>query len=317
MGADLLDFDPITQVGGNPPSIAPSVQLAQQAADKAPDAVLAPSPFRLGETVYACFGDSKSFYFARITKIYTRGGQQVCDVAWLRPQAGTEGGKLYAFDDGQEDTMHREGLLLSGLRRIAQDQQSIQAPLQQTRVTAQRASCPAIPFGGSSGDAFADMLGEPVASAASVAMPSAGPDLIGNAAAIAALSSAPRAKMEVNFAQPSMSCPPASPSPVAQLQAKLASLSQAQTPVTPGLSVPASRGSAPQQPCATTTIEVQQSAANLQRRATTGSFIPSLQSASRQSGARPSNGPVDDKFGFLQDLISPSAPRLASRKSCC
>lgn len=78
----------------------------------------------------ARFGSTSSFYWARVTKLYTsRGGERVCDVGWLRPQGGSPGGRMYAFEDGQEDTEHRDGLLLrADVRRPNSEELTPAAP---------------------------------------------------------------------------------------------------------------------------------------------------------------------------------------------
>jgi len=73
--------------------------------------------YSAGDVVLAKYGATNSFFWAKVTRVYRARGSMVCDLSWLRPQAGTPGGKLYACSAGHDETDHGEGLLLQLLRR--------------------------------------------------------------------------------------------------------------------------------------------------------------------------------------------------------
>jgi len=74
-----------------------------------------------GSLVLARYGEGEDrFCWARVSRLYrARGGEQRCDVEWLRPQGGSQRGDLsYVCEDGSDDTEHCQNLSASAdLRR--------------------------------------------------------------------------------------------------------------------------------------------------------------------------------------------------------
>merc|ERR1719379_2999157 len=72
------------------------------------------SSFFPGDVVLAIYGKTKSFYWAKVKKIYRdTSGVEFCNVQWLRPQAGAHVGTLYVLHDGYDETQHGDGLMSS------------------------------------------------------------------------------------------------------------------------------------------------------------------------------------------------------------
>eukprot|EP00930_Biecheleria_cincta_P057798 TRINITY_DN43674_c0_g1_i1.p1 TRINITY_DN43674_c0_g1~~TRINITY_DN43674_c0_g1_i1.p1 ORF type:complete len:306 (-),score=55.75 TRINITY_DN43674_c0_g1_i1:175-1026(-) len=76
------------------------------------------SSFRPREVVLAKYGQTDRYYWATVTRAHRAGnGDELCDIGWLRPQAGSPGGPRYACSDGHDETLHAERLGVQKLRR--------------------------------------------------------------------------------------------------------------------------------------------------------------------------------------------------------
>eukprot|EP00931_Biecheleriopsis_adriatica_P091400 TRINITY_DN65284_c0_g1_i1.p1 TRINITY_DN65284_c0_g1~~TRINITY_DN65284_c0_g1_i1.p1 ORF type:complete len:285 (-),score=25.96 TRINITY_DN65284_c0_g1_i1:29-883(-) len=65
--------------------------------------------FGVGDVMLARFPGTTSHYWARVSRISSSSDLR-CDVEWLRPFAGQPGTRLYACNDGRDDTQGRAGL---------------------------------------------------------------------------------------------------------------------------------------------------------------------------------------------------------------
>eukprot|EP00931_Biecheleriopsis_adriatica_P107080 TRINITY_DN81416_c0_g1_i1.p1 TRINITY_DN81416_c0_g1~~TRINITY_DN81416_c0_g1_i1.p1 ORF type:complete len:611 (-),score=127.74 TRINITY_DN81416_c0_g1_i1:11-1822(-) len=63
-----------------------------------------------GQVVLARYGESESFYWARLLKVYCHASEDCCDVAWLR--AASPGGRRYVCHDGLDDSVNTERLTI-------------------------------------------------------------------------------------------------------------------------------------------------------------------------------------------------------------
>eukprot|EP00931_Biecheleriopsis_adriatica_P079309 TRINITY_DN52713_c0_g1_i1.p1 TRINITY_DN52713_c0_g1~~TRINITY_DN52713_c0_g1_i1.p1 ORF type:complete len:284 (-),score=58.97 TRINITY_DN52713_c0_g1_i1:112-918(-) len=84
--------------------------------------------FAAGEVVLAKYGQTERFYWAKVMRVFKSGGQDLCDLGWLRPQAGSPGGPLYVCSDGHDETLHGERLGLERLRRPNAAELGVAAP---------------------------------------------------------------------------------------------------------------------------------------------------------------------------------------------
>lgn len=76
------------------------------------------SSFRLREVVLAKYGDTDRYYWATVARVYrASSGEELCDIGWLRPQAGSPGGPRYVISDEHDETLHGERLAVQKLRR--------------------------------------------------------------------------------------------------------------------------------------------------------------------------------------------------------
>lgn len=122
--ADLLEFDsPAALSSAAVPDPAVTMPLvvaaAADAAAPATASSWAPSgPANAaaglwpGDTVLARYGPRDCFYRARIVRIYSRSGESLADVEWLRPQAGMpeDGLCLPSASSNLDSTLHCHGL---------------------------------------------------------------------------------------------------------------------------------------------------------------------------------------------------------------
>lgn len=76
------------------------------------------SSFRPREVVLAKYGETDRFYWATVARVYrASSGEELCDIGWLRPQAGSPGGPRYVISDEHDETLHGERLAVQKLRR--------------------------------------------------------------------------------------------------------------------------------------------------------------------------------------------------------
>lgn len=122
--ADLLEFDSPAALSSaavpDPMVTMPSVvAAAADAAAPATASSAAPSGpgsaaagLWPGDAVLARYGPRDCFYRARIVRIYSRSGESLADVEWLRPQAGMpeDGLHLPSAGSNLDSTIHRHGL---------------------------------------------------------------------------------------------------------------------------------------------------------------------------------------------------------------
>lgn len=65
----------------------------------------------------AKYGKTKSFFWAKVSRVYQTSSGACCDVSWLRPQAGSAASNNYALVHDVDETLHGEGLAVTNLRR--------------------------------------------------------------------------------------------------------------------------------------------------------------------------------------------------------
>lgn len=76
------------------------------------------SSFRPREVVLAKYGQTERYYWATVARVYkASNGEELCDIGWLRPQAGSPGGPCYVCSDEHDETLHGERLGVQKLRR--------------------------------------------------------------------------------------------------------------------------------------------------------------------------------------------------------
>jgi len=121
------------------------------------------SSYKRGDVVLAKYGKTNSFYWAKVKKVQRKNnGASLCDVEWLRPQAGAAVGKLFVLHDGYDETQCGEGLDLSrDVRRASSNDVATGAP---PGVVAAVASSSAGAAGKDycKGAGIPDLLGEPI-----------------------------------------------------------------------------------------------------------------------------------------------------------
>jgi len=138
--ADLLEFDsPAAASSAAVPDLAvamPAV-VAAAAAAAAPATASSAVPSENadvaaglwpGDAVLARYGPRDCFYRARIVRIYSRNGESLADVEWLRPQAGTpEDGLYLPTGTNLDSNLHRHGLKVATDLRYANGGGSVDA----------------------------------------------------------------------------------------------------------------------------------------------------------------------------------------------
>lgn len=144
---DLLDF------GSTTPASASVANVQAK-----PKAAAAPGCFARGDVVMAKYGKTNCFYWAKVLKLYKNGsGMQLCDIQWLRPQAGAPVEKTYVLHDGHDETLQGDGLTISVfVRRPAAAEVTAAAP----PGAAASAAASTTATSGSKGVEMTDLLGE-------------------------------------------------------------------------------------------------------------------------------------------------------------
>merc|ERR1740117_794031 len=121
--------------------------------------------FSLGDVVLAKYGKTPHFFWAKVLRIYGR-GNGLCDVCWLRPQAGATVGPAYTLAHGYDETMEGERISISAdtvRRPSAADLIPAAAPPPGAGASAARSmAAPNVAGAGSAktGSDLADLLGQ-------------------------------------------------------------------------------------------------------------------------------------------------------------
>jgi len=141
---DLLDSD----------STAAASKNAYSSGSKASSGAV--SGCRRGDVVLAKYGNTSRFFWARVKKVYkSNTGDSLCDVEWVRPQAGAPVGKLYALHANVDETCHGDGIqLFKNVRRPCADDLRGGAPPGAVAATS--------PGAVAATSTAADLLGEPI-----------------------------------------------------------------------------------------------------------------------------------------------------------